>query len=165
MFVLFDFTSQTSPYTWQVVDDGVMGGVSQGQFSISDNGHGVFEGHVSLENNGGFSSLRYRFTPVDISKFDTLEIKVKGDGKRYQMRLKNKPSDSHNYVYYFDTSGEWQIIRIHLESFYPTFRGRKLDIPNFQAKQLGEVGFLIGNKAEQDFRLEIDYIGLKTIQN
>ncbi|MEM1327760.1 MAG: CIA30 family protein [Bacteroidota bacterium] len=161
MFLLFDFTPQTSPYTWQVVDDGVMGGISQGQFSINEAGHGVFQGHVSLENNGGFSSLQYRFTPTNISQFDTVEIKVRGDGNRYQLRLKNKPSDSHSYVYYFETSGEWQIIRIHLESFYPTFRGRRLSIPNFAAEQLGEIGFLVDNKKEQDFRLEIDYIGLK----
>lgn len=164
MFTLFNFTKQTSPYTWQVVDDGVMGGVSQGSFSIDSEGYGVFKGYVSLENNGGFSSLRHRFTPIDVSDYDLIELKVRGDGNRYQLRLKNKPSDSHSYVYYFETSGAWQIIRIHLNSFYPTFRGRRLQMPNYAAQNLGEVGLLVGNKMEQNFQLAIDYIGLKANQ-
>ena len=63
--LIFDF-NQTNPVNhWTVVDDVVMGGRSYGRFSIDSEGHGVFSGNVSLENNGGFSSLRYRFEKIN----------------------------------------------------------------------------------------------------
>jgi len=60
-FVLFDFTKESNIQNWSVVNDGVMGGLSKGNFSVNDKGDGFFTGHVSLENNGGFSSVRYNF--------------------------------------------------------------------------------------------------------
>ena len=57
--MIFDFTNQANLKQWKIVDDVVMGGVSSGKISINEDGHGQFEGTVSLENNGGFSSLRF----------------------------------------------------------------------------------------------------------
>ena len=56
---LFNFSEDSNTMDWKIIDDVVMGGRSTGSFFISENGHGVFEGNVSLENNGGFSSIRY----------------------------------------------------------------------------------------------------------
>ena len=56
--IVFDFNTNSSLAAWKVVDDIVMGGRSNGKFEMSDDGHGVFHGAVSLENNGGFSSIR-----------------------------------------------------------------------------------------------------------
>lgn len=44
---------------------------------------------------------------------------------------------------------------------YPTFRGRKLDSPNYSADGIEEIAFLIGNKRAESFKLEIDAISLK----
>lgn len=161
MLTLFDFTPQTSPYTWQVVDDVVMGGRSQGEFYVNEAGHGIFQGHVSLENNGGFSSVRHRFAQTPVAKYDSVELRIKGDGRAYQFRLKSKPSESHSYIYHFQTTGDWQIIRFPFSEMYPAFRGSRLSIPNFPGKTIGEAAFLISNKEEQDFELQIDYIALK----
>ena len=65
--LLFDFSTESDLNNWQVVDDVVMGGRSDGQFSLNEQGHGVFEGRVSLENNGGFSSVRHRFESKSLS--------------------------------------------------------------------------------------------------
>ena len=54
---LFDFSTATNAPAWQVVNDDVMGGVSTSRFSVT-NGVAVFRGEVSLENNGGFASVR-----------------------------------------------------------------------------------------------------------
>lgn len=61
---LFNFTSSTDIKTWYIVDDVVMGGRSSGTFTLNEDGHGVFAGNVSLENNGGFSSVRDRKSVV-----------------------------------------------------------------------------------------------------
>ena len=44
---------------WKVVNDDVMGGVSQGATQAAKNVM-VFEGNISLENNGGFSSVQMK---------------------------------------------------------------------------------------------------------
>lgn len=159
--ILVDFSLNKKNGSWQVVDDVVMGGRSNGNFLISEEGHGVFHGRVSLENNGGFSSLRYRTETIRAEGFTKVVIKLKGDGKKYQFRIKSDQSERHAYIAVFQTSGDWQTVEINLADMYPAFRGMKLNLPNYPAKQLEEMAFLIGNKEEEDFRLEIANISLK----
>ena len=54
---LFDFAKPDAAQAWQPVNDGVMGGVSDGRFRITDRGTMEFLGTLSLENNGGFASV------------------------------------------------------------------------------------------------------------
>lgn len=158
---IFDFTQDNDLSNWRVVDDVVMGGRSDGAFEINEMGNGVFQGVVSLENNGGFSSLRYRFDQKEISGYKAMVIRLKGDGKRYQVRAKSDGYERHSYIYYFQTTGEWQTVEVPLQDMIPTFRGRKLNMPNYPAKAIAEVAFLIGNKKAESFRLELDRAFLK----
>jgi hypothetical protein len=159
--MLFDFSKESNISSWRVVDDAVMGGVSQGNFKLNEKGNGLYSGKVSLENSGGFSSLRYRFDQVDVSKFSKVILRLKGDGKKYQFRIKKEYSNYYSYVSVFETSGNWQLVEIQLSKMYPTFRGRKLDIDNFSSNSIEEIAILIGNKKEQLFQLEIDKIYLE----
>ena len=134
--ILFDFNKNSSISNWIVVDDVVMGGKSNGNFHLNKDGKGVFSGKISLDNNGGFSSVRYGFNKLNIEKFKSIVLKIKGDGKNYQFRIKHKSSDYASYITSFSSSGEWQEIEIPLNSMYPSFRGRKLDEPNFFHKSI-----------------------------
>lgn len=154
----FDFSEQEDWSHWKIQNDTVMGGRSSSQLIRNDVGNAVFQGSVSLENNGGFAMVQYRFDKWNVSKFSKVLLQVKGDGKRYQFRIKNKLSDRHSYIHYFETSGEWETIAIPLGDMIPQFRGRKLDRPDFNADQIEEVAIFIGNKKAQDFDLEIDKI-------
>jgi NADH dehydrogenase [ubiquinone] 1 alpha subcomplex assembly factor 1 len=158
---LFNFNKTSNINHWHVVDDVVMGGVSSGTFSINEIGNGVFKGAVSLENNGGFSSVRYRFKEISTKEYSKIVLRVKGDGKNYQFRVKEKSSDSHYYITTFHTTKEWKTIRIPLSQLFPSFRGRKLDKPNFDKETIAEIAFLIANKKAEKFNLEIDYILLE----
>lgn len=158
--IIFDFTKESNLQEWAIVDDNVMGGRSNGKILLNEDGHAVFMGDVSLDNNGGFSSVRYSMEPQDIREYTKVVLRVKGDGLRYQLRLKPNKYDRHSYIQYFTTHGEWQTIEIELSSFYATFRGRLLDMPHFHNDILSEVAFLVGNKKAESFRLEIDHIGL-----
>lgn len=159
--ILFDFTKTSDIRDWVVVDDVVMGGKSSGNFEITAEGLGLYEGKVNLDNNGGFSSLRYRFKKKEIKKFTKIILKIKGDGKNYQFRVKANSSDYYSYITPFSTTGEWQEIEISLKEMYPTYRGRKLDKPNLSTDYIEEITFLIGNKKREDFKLLIDNIQLK----
>ena len=54
---LFDFSGSAAEPGWTAVNDGVMGGVSRGGAKLID-GSLHFRGILSLDNNGGFSSIR-----------------------------------------------------------------------------------------------------------
>ena len=159
--IIVDFKDAKTTKNWQVVNDGVMGGLSKGQFDLNDDGNAVFKGYITTENNGGFSSVRHTFKSKDVSNYSTIEIKLKGDGKKYQCRVKNDENQRDSYIQTFETSGDWEIITIPLNSFFASFRGRKLDKPNYDGKVMEEITFLIGNGKEETFRLEIERIYLK----
>lgn len=158
---LFEFSAESNIDNWQILDDVVMGGRSDGHFKINKDGHGEYTGNVSLENNGGFSSLRYYFETVDSSDYTKFKIRIKGDGKSYQFRVKSNRYDRYSYIFKFETTENWQTIEIPFEDMYASFRGYRLDIPNFEGKQMEEIAFLIGNKKKESFKLLIDSITLE----
>lgn len=156
--IIFDFNKDVAINNWRIVDDVVMGGISNGNFKLNKDGHGEFYGAISLENNGGFSSLRYRFQPKDVKNYQFVVLRVKGDAKKYQFRVKDNVSNYYSFIAVFQTSEEWQTIKIPLLEMYPAFRGRKLNMDNFSSKEIEEIAFLIGNKRAENFKLEIDAI-------
>lgn len=159
--LIFDFNATSNLSNWQVVNDGVMGGTSKSKFYLNPEGHGCFDGTVSLENNGGFCSVRYDFNSITLDRNKIICLRIKGDGKNYQFRVKTNKSDAHSYIYPFRTSGDWQNIEIPVTEFYPSFRGRQLDIPNYDGSRLEEIAFLIGNKKGENFQLLLDRIEVK----
>ncbi|NHF61326.1 CIA30 family protein [Flavobacteriaceae bacterium TP-CH-4] len=159
--ILFDFNTASDISNWYVVDDGVMGGRSAGEIALSDEGHGVFKGTVSLENNGGFSSVRHRFASKDASSYNKFVIRLKGDGKKYQFRVKTRTGDYYSYIHVMKTSGKWESIEIPFDTMYPAFRGRTLELPNYPGETMEEIAFLIGNKKAETFRLEINLVEIR----
>lgn len=159
--MIFDFTTEVDPSGWEVEDDVVMGGRSKGKFSINEAGNGVFSGKVSLENNGGFSSVQYYFKPIDVSLYNSALIRLKGDGKRYQFLVETDRKARHYYVYEFQTTKAWKTVKIPLEKMYPVYRGERLAIPNYPGQTMAQVRFLIANGKSESFRLEINKIWLE----
>lgn len=157
-----DFNPESNPGDWYVVDDRVMGGRSQGNVELSEEGYGIFQGTVSLENNGGFSSIRTRMEGLETKGYSVFKIRLKGDGKNYQFRVRSQLNERHSYQYEFPTTGEWQEVTVPFDQMIPTFRGRQLSLPNYPGENLRECSFLISNKKNESFRLEIDRIWLET---
>ena len=159
--ILFDFADPAAMRGWQIEDDGVMGGVSKGTFTRDPEGHAVFSGKVSLENNGGFSSVQCYFDPIDVSSYRTAVIRVKGDGKNYRFIVESEKDARHHYVANFETAGEWQEIRIPLRQMYPVRRGDRLDLPDYPGKTMAQVRFMIANGRAENFRLQIASVRLE----
>ena len=95
-----------------------------------------------------------------MSSYNKFIIRIKGDGKNYQFRVKSKLNEYHSYKHEFSTNKTWQIIEIPFDELKATFRGRLLDMDSFSNNILEEIGFLISNKKEEYFKLEIDFIKL-----
>ena len=157
---IYTFSTQTNIKEWRIVNDDVMGGRSNSSLKMTDAGHGQFTGHVSLANNGGFASIQLN-TNIKKDEKKFIVLRVKGDGKRYELRLKGNISQYESYVNSFATSGEWQTLKLAISEFYPQFRGRKMNIPNFNFENIEQLSFLIANSQEEDFELLIDWIGLE----
>lgn len=157
---IFDFNENSSLTKWRIVNDSVMGGISTSSIKINQQGNGVFSGTVSTKNNGGFASVQHSFDKIKTKENEVVNIRLKGDGKNYQFRVKANKNHEYSYITTFSTSGEWQTIQIQLSELYPSFRGRKLNMPNFNHLTLEEITFLIANNNNESFELQIDKIEL-----
>ncbi|AFY53097.1 NmrA-like family protein [Rivularia sp. PCC 7116] len=127
--ILFNFSNPSLDIKnlWGAVDDVVMGGVSQSNIRLSSN-TAVFSGNVSTENSGGFASVRTKnFDPAfNLSGYKGIEIRVKGDGKRYKFILRTETSwDGVGYCYSFDTQADtWINVQIPFTDLIPVFRAK-----------------------------------------
>ena len=158
--IIYNFDNNSDLNRWIIIDDDVMGGLSSSNLYINKAGDGVFEGRISTANNGGFYSVRFNCNKIFIKQNTILKIKIKGDGKEYQLRIKANRDDYYSYVLSFKTSGEWEVITIPIKDMYASFRGRRLNIQNFNSDYFEQVTFLVGNKKDQKFKLLIDDIVL-----
>ena len=158
---IFNFSPQADMQDWTIVDDVVMGGRSNGGLKLTEEGNAHFSGTVSLENNGGFSSVRYAFDEMSTAGQTKFYIRLKGDGKAYQFRVKTSRRDRHSYVAHFETDGSWQTIALPFSEMYPSFRGRTLDMPDYPGSKMQEISFLISNNKNESFQLDIDRIWIK----
>lgn len=158
--VIFDFSTATNTAGWQIVNDDVMGGVSRSSFQLT-NGIAVFQGQVSLENNGGFASVRSLPAQHDLAGADAFVVRVRGDGRSYKFTARTDRSfDSALYQASFKTGkGEWEEHRMPLTQFVATFRGRAVaGEPPLDPAKVASVGFLISEKQQGPFRLEVAWI-------
>ena len=158
---IYEFNQKTQIEDWKIINDDVMGGVSSSSISLNTEGFAVFKGAISLDNNGGFASVRHNLNRVFINNKKELKLNIKGDGKEYQIRIKKNNEDYYSYVKTFKTSGKWELITIELKDMYPTFRGRELDLKNFNKNSFEQIAFLIGNNKNENFQLLIKEIILQ----
>lgn len=158
---LFDFQAATNSPAWEVVNDDVMGGVSTSRFQVLTNGCAVFSGTVRLENNGGFASVRSAPLRECLTDLTVFVLRVRGDGRSYKFSVRTGAGfDTPLYQRAFTTKrGEWEEHRLPFKDFAPTFRGRILtDVPPLNPAKATSVGFLISDKQEGPFKLEVAWI-------
>lgn len=159
--VLFDFGSETAVSEWRAVNDTVMGGISSGRMMRSSEGNAVFAGTVSLENNGGFASVRGPNLAQGLGEFAGIAVRIRGDGKQYKAGLRtDELFDGVFHQASFDTEpGGWQVVKIPFTGFIPTYHGRRLsEDRRMKPEEIRSVSFLISDKQEGPFQLEIDWI-------
>tara|TARA_B100001250_G_scaffold125757_1_gene106983 strand:- start:3870 stop:4511 length:642 start_codon:yes stop_codon:yes gene_type:complete len=157
--ILFSTQSKGVGLSWRVVNDTVMGGRSSSKWKLKSKKSAQFEGYLSLENNGGFASVRAEVGAFNLKDTNGISLKVKGDGRKYQFRIQsnNPKARRANYTCEFQTKKNTvQNFYLPYEEFYPTWRGRKLnDIPKLKGSDIYGVGFFLGDKIQGDFKLEI----------
>ena len=147
---------------WRVVNDGVMGGLSKGNLKVDKDGILTFKGDLSLENNGGFSSIRTETLAMNLGDAEGLVARVKGDGRTYQVRFgtdaKFRGMEVSFMAEFKTKKGEWTEVKIPFEQFEGSFRGMKLRDKTFDPSKISRVGLLLGDKKSGPFELQVDWI-------
>ena len=155
--LLTDFTSNSPDLGWYVVNDNVMGGRSEGNFTL-ESGELFFSGSTNT-NGGGFSSIRTKPLRLNLSRHTGVRLNLRGDGRRYTWRLTTAARWRGRQISYwadFDTrQGEWQSVTIPFSDFVPRFRGYQLDGPALDPAQISGMGLMIYDKRDGPFGLEL----------
>ena len=158
---LMDFTGAGAVKEWQAVNDGVMGGVSEGKFQITDKKTLEFFGTLSLENNGGFASVRTKAKKLGLENGDAVVVKVRGDGREYSLNLYlDKPLMAFSYRATVQTKeDEWIEVKVPLDKFEATSFGRVVkDAGAVKPEEVDALGFMLADKKAGAFKMEIEWV-------
>lgn len=160
---LASFNSTDEARRWSTSSDAVMGGISSSDAAVEVSGTLVFSGVVRLENNGGFATISgpaASRSGDDLSGYDSIALRVKGDGKTYQLWLYTSRNRRLVHVARFETTaGTWQEIVLPFNAFTPengfgqAARAAPLNAPVVLGYRL-----LISDKQKGPFRLDVDWI-------
>ena len=147
---------------WQVVLDGVMGGLSTGRIAAGEGGTLRFSGDLSLENNGGFSQVRTAVPEGTFAGANGLRLRVKGDGRTYQCDIRSSRLRlmAGGYQTDFKTkAGEWTEVEIPFGACVANSFGRRVrNAPELDAATIESVGITLADKKEGAFAIEVDWI-------
>lgn len=161
--ILLNASNMNTENKWRIVNDGVMGGLSSSNVIVNEDNKIVFKGIVSLENNGGFASLRSPVKDYNFEKFSGIELRMKGDGKRYSISMKET---SYFTGYFYTTSfetkaDEWITVKIPFNQFKLYYFGKETKSnKNIPLNNIKEISLLIGDKQNGEFRTEVEYLRL-----
>lgn len=160
--IIYNFSALNPEPYWRIVNDRVMGGVSESSFSLTQSRTGVFQGELSLKNSGGFSSLRFTKSLGDLSGLIGFLLRCRGDGQIYQFRIYSKRPDA-NFTYtqnFRSLNRVWKVIHLPLKDFTAVRRGSTLNhIPPPQPGDIQGAGLLIADQQQGPFYLELDWLG------
>jgi len=155
--IVFDFSDQ-SAFEWFLVNDNVMGGISKGQVERTKRETMRFSGRLSLKNNGGFSSARSQISDFFLAGYDGLMLKTRGDGRSYSI-LVTTLERGRTWQNQFKTSEKWQIVKVPFKKMQMSIMGWRPNVsPEIMGNRVRAIGFIIADKNETPFALEVDWI-------
>jgi hypothetical protein len=161
MVILFDFSNQDHVSGWEPVNDVVMGGCSSSTFEATHAGTALFGGELSLDQGGGFASVRQKSANMGSIGSDSLVLRVRGDGRTYKLRLiTENPAEGESYLAPFITqSGRWTEHEFSSRDFHASRRGRPdPSAPTLDFKHIKAFGLLLADQKAGSFELELAWM-------
>ena len=147
---------------WVVVNDTVMGGRSS---SVVEQNDGLqFSGNLSLENNGGFASIRTQSTlPVLVGTDGVQLVATSDDGNVYQLVIWMRGYGPRLY-YKQDFRPSEDVQELLYSDFVAVSYGRRIQAPALteQLQNVSSIGIMLSDKQEGPFSLsvtELDTVG------
>ena len=152
------FTKDSGKY-WQYISDRTMGGVSEGQAVLEQEGEMFFarlSGNVSTANNGGFIQLRTNLSffdfEKDITKIKGVKLNVSGNGETYHIFIRTDKTRSYRDYYSstFTANSNWEVIELPFGTFKHRF-SNNFDLEGKNIRTLGIVAY--GRDFESDISI------------
>lgn len=155
---IFDDFLSSQDFRWGVVNDGVMWGKSAGTWIIENNTL-IFSGKI-VTRGGGFSSLRGSLESGMLSEYNSVKLRAKSDGREYRITFRDSRwgNISHRAIIPFETVWEFEEITINFSDLEPAYFGRNVDADRFDKNSAREIGVILSDGVDGDFRLEIDEV-------
>lgn len=159
---LVDLSDPDEFARWEVVNDGVMGGLSKGH--IEQAGDALsFSGTINT-NGGGFTSLRQMVREGAMAGARTLRIVYSGDARTYEVTLRSDARERGRRIAYRATltpeesTGEWSVAVIDLANLETSLFGQQVDAPSFATQEAHSVGLIIADGIDGDFAMLLQRI-------
>lgn len=159
---IMDFSDEQAVADWYAIDDRIMGGASESSPAYVAGSGLRFSGEVSLENNGGFASIRSGALDLDLGTATGLVLRVRGDGRRYKLSLRTDSYfDGISYQAEFSPeAGCWCDVPLPFDVFVATHHGQRLStVAPMDPSHIESIGIFIANRTAESFCLDIAWIG------
>ena len=149
---------------WVIVNDGVMGGRSNGAVAFADAAM-QFTGDV-VTAGGGFTSVRLPLAGEELTGSESLVLRVRADERSYGLTLADSAQAGRRAISHgagLTTDGPtdadgWQTTELSYEELQPSVFGQSLDAPPFEPDLAIEIGIIISDGIDGPFALEVDWI-------
>ena len=161
--LVFDFGNTSDRVqNWVLISDNIMGGISKASVKYTDNTV-ILQGDISLDNFGGFASLKTKFKAIDLSSYSGIKIRYKAVNQRFAFTLEETQNWTRpNYKKEFTSNKQdsWEIATINFKDFKEYVIGEPTgDYMNLESlRNILRLGIISIEKKEGPFSLEIDYI-------
>ncbi|GAA6081230.1 complex I intermediate-associated protein 30, mitochondrial isoform X1 [Tachysurus ichikawai] len=181
--VLWEFRGPESLSQWVVTSDREIGGRSEAYVKLGRNnftctlygslcsaaprdGETRYSGYCTMRSKQPLAAFD-RKKHFDWSNFNTLHLRIRGDGRPWMVNISAGTYFSHQrddmYSYFLYTRGGpyWQDVKIPFSKFFLSSRGRVQDEQHpLWLDKVKTIGFTLGDKADGAFQLEIDFIAV-----
>jgi len=156
--VLLDDFTGSSELSWFAVNDGVMGGLSQGSVAIVDST--LVHSGVLNTNGGGFSHAGTRFASNTLVGYSKLQIRLNTNGRQYALNLGDARNEriSHQAQIPLDLSGTWQEVWVAFDDTVPTIFSRRVNSAPVAADAINELNLILGDGQDGPFAMQVDWI-------
>ena len=154
------FESPESTEIWRSVNDNVMGGVSRGDFTRTKQGTLRFKGSLSLQNGGGFASIRTLPREMNLEEATGIVVKARGDGRTYRVQLRTDRTDNRIATSYRanlpTVKGKFNQVLIPFSDFkLQSFGTLKTNGTPIDPADINSIGFSIADKKAGPFEFEL----------
>ena len=157
---LYSFETPDSMQIWRSVNDGVMGGRSRGGFKHLESKTLLFTGNLSLDNGGGFASIRTKPSAMNLAGATGIIVKARGDGRTYRVQLRTDDSMATSYRVDFPTTkGAFIEVLIPFSDFKLQVFGNFVpDSKPIDPAAINSLGFSVADKKAGPFEFELESV-------
>lgn len=160
--IIDDFSEGTSQLRWFTVNDGVMGGLSQGTAVLEQNM--LVHTGVLNTNGGGFSYVGARLPADILTGYNRIQIRLNTYGRQYAVNFEDSrymrvahqaliPNEIPN-----GTENSWQEVFIDFDQTIPKIFSNRVNSKPFLAGSIDELNFILGDGINGPFRMELDWV-------